>query len=143
MLERLSPRIVLLLYKKEKCEITTYIFQRDIWIILVLRDAIYDFTSFRPPVIFKGRVAWDFWPLVFFMNRYYLGPKSTSQNIFVLAEIFTKKGFFSYRFPGYYTLRLYNFRVWIPGGCATSGLPYPEVAQFFSTFMAQPFQWPA
>ena len=36
---------------------------------------------------------------------------------------------FSYLFPGYYTWRLYNFRVWLPGGCATSRLLYPETVQ--------------
>ena len=66
------------------------------------------------------------------IDSMYLGPRSTSQkifeNIFVFAEIFTKKGLF-YQFPGMVTRSLCNFLVAIAGGCTISGYSNPEVAQ--------------
>ena len=40
-----------------------------------------------------------------------------------------KNSIFSMQLLGYCTRRLHNFQVWLPGGCGTSKLLYPEVAQ--------------
>ena len=52
------------------------------------------------------------------IDSMYLGPRSTSQNIFAYAEIITKKGLFPT-----------DFRVTLPRGCTISGYGYPEVVQ--------------
>ena len=75
----------------------------------------------------------------FFMNRQYLGPRSTYQNILFSRKYLRKNVFFVpisgfpypevVQFPGMVTRRLYNFHVTIPQGSTISRFSNPEVSQ--------------